>query len=107
MIYCNLLIIALVSLAPGVEAQTVGWRTDGGGNYLDADIPIAWSASENVIWKTPMPAWSNASPVVVGDRLYVLGEQTLLLCLDRASGQILWQASNHYQEVLDAPALWT
>ena len=73
----------------------VGWRTDGTGRYPDADPPITWSAQENVVWKTPMPDWSNATPVVVGDRIFVCSEPADLICVRAADGT-LW---------LDAPSV--
>ena len=97
--------IVLALVGPAVQAQIVGWRTDGQGIYSESRSPLVWSNVDNVIWKTPMPSWSNASPVVVGGRLFVLGEKASLLCLDQVSGQILWQASNSYQEVLSRQAL--
>jgi hypothetical protein len=48
----------------------VGWRTDGTGRYPDAQPPTEWSAQSNVVWKTPLPKPSNATPILVGDRLF-------------------------------------
>ena len=84
----------------------VGWRTDGTGRYPDADPPITWSAdSDNIIWKTPMPGWSNSSPVIVGGRLFVCSEPATLVCVDVRSGKILWSAKNGYEDVLSAGQL--
>ena len=34
-------------------------------------MPTRWSATENVLWKTPIPGVSHASPIVWGDRVFV------------------------------------
>jgi len=86
------LILLTVSLALPAHAQSsVGWRSDGTGVYPDAEPPVTWSADKNVVWKTPMPDWSNASPVVVGDRIFVCAEPDALLCVGAADGRVLWQ----------------
>lgn len=42
----------------------------------------------------------RATPTIAGDRLYVLGAQGHLHCLDRVTGQVLWQHSilHEYQQ---------
>ena len=49
----------------------------------------------NVQWRTPLPNWSNASPVVVGKRVFVTADPLdiapLLLCIDADSGKELWR----------------
>jgi outer membrane protein assembly factor BamB len=80
------------------------WRGPrGDGTSLETNIPTHWSATENVRWKTPIPGKGHSSPVVWGDRIFLTTcvegeEERMLLCLDRVSGNILWQ-----HEVLKAP----
>lgn len=73
----------------------------------DATIPLEWSADKNVKWKTELPGPGSSSPVFWGEKLFVtcytgygidqktVGEPEdlgrMLLCLDRASGEILWK----------------
>ena len=38
--------------------------TDGGGVSDATGLPLRWSETENVRWKTPIPGISNASPIV-------------------------------------------
>ena len=80
--------------------QVAGWRNDGSGIYPDADIPTEWSEDKNIIWKTPLDSWSNASPILVGDRVFVCSEPTTLVCVDTKDGSILWQKENHYFDSL-------
>ncbi len=92
------LALAMVLLAIGgqaaLAADWVGFRTDGTGEYPDATPVMTWSAEENVIWKAPMPATSNSLPIIVGEKLFVCSEPATLLCVDKLTGEILWQASN-------------
>ncbi|OAI45919.1 hypothetical protein AYO44_12235 [Planctomycetaceae bacterium SCGC AG-212-F19] len=103
--------LALVLVAAGFAAEdapapsvVVGWRTDGTGSYPRTTPPRTWAADKNVVWKTKMPSWSNATPVIVGDKLLVCSEPAVLLCVSLADGRILWQQENSYQDVVLAPA---
>jgi len=82
-------------------AQVVGWRTDSTGRYTDATPPTKWSTEENVIWKTAMKSQSNATPVVVGDRIFVCEERETLVCVGASDGEILWQKTNTYLDTVN------
>src|SRR5260370_11750740 len=78
-----------------------GPRLDG--SSLEKGLPLKWSETENVAWKTPIPGIGHSSPIVIGDRVFVtsclIKEKTrVLLCLDRRDGHVLWQ-----REVLRSP----
>ena len=75
--------------AAGADAR-IGFRGDGTGNFPDANPPVKWSATENVVWKTPMPGRCNGSPIVVGERVFTCSEPGMLLCVSAADGKILW-----------------
>jgi outer membrane protein assembly factor BamB len=68
-----------------------GWRGDGSGVYPDAHPPLHWSSTANVVWRTPMPSRSNATPVPFGDRVFVTAEPDLVMAVRAADGAILWQ----------------
>ena len=82
--------------------DVVGWRGDGTGSFPSASPPLHWAANSNVVWKTKLPKWSNASPILVGDRLFVCAEPASLICLAAADGRILWQADHTYADLLPA-----
>ena len=85
------------------QAETYGFRRDGTGNFPEATPPTTWSADKNVVWKTPMPAAGEASPILVGDKIFVTAEMDSLICVNAADGKILWQkTANGYDDV--APA---
>ncbi|MHC4368394.1 MAG: outer membrane protein assembly factor BamB family protein [Planctomycetota bacterium] len=59
-------------------------------------MPLKWSATKNVAWKVPIPGKGHASPIVWGDRIFVVTaveekDQRVLLCLDRSDGKVIWQ----------------
>ena len=91
-----LLTLALASTA--LAANWPAWRgPTGDGVCAETGLPLTWSATENVKWKTPLPERGNSSPVVWGERVFVTQAidkemKRLLLCLDRATGKELWRA---------------
>ncbi|MGI5818690.1 MAG: PQQ-binding-like beta-propeller repeat protein [Armatimonadota bacterium] len=99
---CLVAIAALLAAPMCVADDFVGWRTDGTGEYPDANPVTTWSDDENIVWKTAMPGESNSLPVIVGDRLFVCSEPSDLLCVDRNTGEILWQVSNEPVDIASA-----
>jgi len=71
--------------------EIVGWRTDWTGKYKDADPVLSWSDSDNINWKTATTEWGNATPVIVGNKIFICSEPANLLCLNKADGKILWK----------------
>ena len=62
-------------------------------------VPIHWSGSSNVAWKTAIPAAGWSSPVLVQKKIYLTGATArnasgaldlAVLCLDARSGKVLW-----------------
>ena len=48
------------------------WRgPDGQGLASDTGVPLEWSATKNVLWKTAIPGRGYSSPVVWGDRIFL------------------------------------
>lgn len=82
-------------------AESIGWRGDGTGRFAAADPPQTWSPEDNVVWKAELPGRSLASPIVVGDRVFVTANPTELLCFSAGDGRLLWQRSHGYTDVFD------
>lgn len=76
-----------------------GWRGDGTGNYPGATPPLAWGRDQRVAWRTPLPRWSNASPVHQDGRILVCVEPATVMCLALADGKLLWEAQQDYADV--------
>ena len=76
-----------------------GWRGPrGDGTSLEQGIPVRWSGTENVAWKVAVPHQGHASPIVWGDRIFLVGtdlekQERILTALDRTDGATLWERS--------------
>jgi hypothetical protein len=73
------------------------WRGPrGDGSSSEKNLPVHWSATENIAWKAPVPGKGHSSPIVFGDRVIVTTclEDTgarMALCFSRKDGKSLWQ----------------
>jgi outer membrane protein assembly factor BamB len=98
------------------------WRGPlANGTAPKGDPPVKWDEQTNVKWKTPIPGKGSATPIVWGDRVFVLTaidtgreaapgdlpkpderfekktnppktyHQFVVYCLDRNSGKVRWQ----------------
>ena len=70
------LLLALATLAPGLAAATPHWPVWRGpandGTAPGATPPLIWSESRNVAWKVPVAGLGFSTPIVWGDRIYLL-----------------------------------
>src|ERR1043165_1899131 len=102
------------------------WRgPTGQGLSADKNLPVKWSPTENVRWKTSLPASGNSTPVIWGDRFfitqsterplwppkvpadspkgpspggYAIAQKRSVMCFNRADGKLLWQRDVIYKE---------
>ena len=100
----------LLSAAALLFAAGADWPAFRGPNHLgtsdERGLPVKWTATDNVVWKVKLPGPGSSSPIVCGDKVFVTcwsgyGEakgkkgdvkdlRRHLLCLDRKTGQTLW-----------------
>lgn len=111
------LLAPLFAAAPNPEAERF-WPTWRGpyasGVSKHADPPLEWSETKNIRWKREIPGRGSASPVVWGDRVYVLtaipagatgdasharpgllnalpAHRFMVMALDRKDGKVIWE----------------
>lgn len=109
--YCASTVFALsliVATCPLAGADWPQFRgPDGSGISIDADVPVQWSESTNLRWKTPLPGPGSSSPIVRGQHIFVTCysgyglsraepgniEELVrhLLCIDRKDGEVIWR----------------
>ena len=117
----SLAALALLAAATSLAAAAGDWPQFRGPAALgvapEAELPLRWDVTkgDGVRWKTPIPGLAHSSPIIAGDRIYVVTvtsarqaelkvglygdigsvnerdpHQWRLLALDRASGRIVW-----------------
>jgi outer membrane protein assembly factor BamB len=95
----SLFLLLITGIA--APAEIVGWRNDWTGVFPEADPPTTWTRDSGVVWKTKLPGLSNASPILIGDRLFVSSDPDILICVNREDGTILWERPNPVLDLLD------
>lgn len=76
---------------------------DGNGVTAATGLPLRWSETENVRWKTPIHGKGWSSPIVLADRLWMTtatpdGRELFVVAVDKASGKVLLD-----QKLFDVP----
>ena len=95
---CLVLVFAASGgLAPAGE-NWPNWRGpnhNGAAAEDEKNLPTTWTATTNVLWRTPIPGASGSTPIVWGSRAFVSttdGKNTLAMCISATDGKVLWQA---------------
>jgi outer membrane protein assembly factor BamB len=79
-------------------ADWPGWRgPNGTGVSPEKNLPVKWSATENVRWKVPLQGAGVSTPIVSKDHVFLTAsegrnDKLLMLAFDRQSGKSLWTA---------------
>ena len=92
------LTVIMSTVLSGRAENWPSWRGPrGDGSAADA-APLRWNGAsgQNVRWKTALPGEGHSSPIVWNDRIFVTAclpdsLERVLICIDRATGNLLWQ----------------
>jgi outer membrane protein assembly factor BamB len=82
------------SLTHGAENWPQFRGPKGDGHSAARGLPLHWSETNNVKWKTPIHGRSWSSPVIWGNQIWLTtatddGRQLFAVCVDRDSGKIV------------------
>ncbi len=69
-----LITLTLASVA-GAQADWKQWRGPTGQGHADANLPLKWSETENIAWRTPIPGKGWSSPVIEGGQIWMTAAQ--------------------------------
>lgn len=76
------------------------WRGPSrNGAAVNADPPTTWSESEGVAWKAPLPGHGKSTPIVYGERIFVLAA----VATDKADEKLLEKRSPFPRQMTAAP----
>ena len=94
----TIVILWAVALSASIASAGDNWpqfRGPSGDGHSDAvGLPLQWSETQNVRWKTPIHGRGWSSPVVWGDQVWMTtatedGREMFVVCVDLATGKIL------------------
>ena len=94
------LIVACVLLTWGGRAGGRDWPQWRGpffnGSTDETDLPVRWSATQNVKWTADLPGRGYSTPIVCQGRIFTTStvernEDLMGICVDEKTGKLLWQ----------------
>ncbi len=71
---CLLVLIgAVAAWSEGSGSNWAQWRgpNHNGANPAAKNLAVEWDTEKNVVWKTALPSWSAATPIIWGDTIFV------------------------------------
>lgn len=99
-IYLIVPIMLLASHTAAAAGNWPEWRGPHGNGHASCPgdpkplgLPLHWSETENVVWKTPIPHVGWSTPVVMDGRIWfttatLKGHDFFVICVDADSGEI-------------------
>ena len=91
----SLFLLVFLLCASGLRADWPQFRGPDGQGHSDAEgIPLQWSETKNITWKTAIPGEGWSSPVIYGNQIWMTsahakGLSLHAVCVDRTSGKLL------------------
>jgi outer membrane protein assembly factor BamB len=84
----------------------------GQGLSSERGLPVRWTPTSGIRWKTPLPGPGHSSPIVWGNRVFLTAfsppaagsprSRLLVICVEKKSGNILWErdvATEEFEKV--------
>ncbi len=95
------LAVSLFGVSPH-DGNWSWWRgpSHSGVASSGQNLPLRWSSSEKVIWKSPIPGRGHGSPIVFGGKVLLCSADEKkqiqsVYCYSLNSGKLLWETAVH------------
>jgi outer membrane protein assembly factor BamB len=91
-------LLAVALMSTNAQADWPEFRGPTGDGHVSQQavgLPLDWSETHNVTWKTEIPHRGWSTPVVLGNQVWLTtatldGDDLFALCLDAATGKVLF-----------------
>lgn len=103
-VFCVCYIFVYVAVFAQESENWTRFRGPNGQGISTAmGLPVRWSDTENVAWKTDIPGEGWSSPIVWNDHIFLTstteeGKNCHVIAVDRKTGEILWNKIVFTQE---------
>ena len=72
----RLTLLLLIITLPIAAENWPQWRgPTADGHSSESNLPISWSAVDNVLWKAPLPGLGTSTPIIWEDKIFVTSQQ--------------------------------
>lgn len=88
---------ACLATAAGGDLSWTGFRGRGDSHAVDAELPLAWSDTQNLAWTCALEGYGQSSPVIWGDTAYLTAvkgdnkQENIVVAVALSTGKVLWQ----------------
>ncbi len=90
-----IVVLVLLSVSASYAENWPQWRGPAlNGTSSEKNLPVKWSAEENIAWKLAMPGWSGSTPIIWNDRVFLSvaeGDDLYLWSVDKGKGTVVWK----------------
>ncbi len=94
---CQVTAVVIVLMSTALAtANWPDWRGPTGQGHSDVKgLPLHWSETQNIVWKTPIHDLGYSTPVVWGNQIWLTtaaakGEVLFAMCIDLNSGKVIY-----------------
>ncbi|MDR2037768.1 MAG: PQQ-binding-like beta-propeller repeat protein, partial [Bacteroidales bacterium] len=93
---CVCCVFVFVTVSAQEQENWPRFRGPNGQGISNAkDLPVRWSAEENIAWKTNIPGEAWSSPIVWNDHVFLTtttedGKNCHVIAVNTRTGKILW-----------------
>lgn len=93
-----------LNLGPPIERNENEWPCWRGayqdGKSREANLPVEWTETDNVLRHTPIPGRGHSSPIVSDESIFLTtadeeATKQMVVCLERADGKHRWTKTVH------------
>ena len=91
-------VCTVLTLAGCTSSPSSNWpqwrRPEGNSLSVATNLPLAWDADKNLVWKREAPGWGRSTPAIWGDVLFLTAhyeDALLVLRIDKHTGEIVWK----------------
>ena len=91
-----IMLISVQAVQAGDTTNWPDWRGPTAQGHSDAKgLPLHWSETRNIVWKTPIHDLGYSTPVVWGDQIWFTtatkkGETLYAMCVDLKNGEVIY-----------------
>jgi outer membrane protein assembly factor BamB len=73
-------------MAGSLWANWPQWRgpNSNGSSPTARELPVNWTQTENIVWRTKLPSWSAATPIIWSDTIFITSAEEGFTPLDRS-----------------------
>lgn len=101
---CFLVLLMLPAMVVNAQNWPQFRGSNTQGHSAETNLPLKWSATENIAWKTELPGEAWSSPIVWGNHVFVTtatdgGVTCRVLALNRKTGKIVWNTEVFKQTI--------